>query len=735
VSTRGLSSPASWHMGVSSRRHRLSNKIGVPLYSKMAFLHKTVSAALAIAVFFFQLQTSAACSSFTETSVSSSFGGQFGPFKVLCDQQTETCSASLENFSFAGIQLAEWPDGQGDPHGILHNGSSFFALPTPSNPQEFFCDLGHVSNLSYGIFQPRSSKIVRNVVNIGFGSARMEGDTVALLPQVVGSHFMAHGLDIVGMDCCDISCLLVAFPDYRTRESSLRDFVMYTGIDCAIRDGSILSCAFRMVVDAPMNFRRDLAPLFAYRLHAHSSRINRFPLMMHVGIPMDVVLDNFGAFVILTMPNFGNLLNSFCFSSLEHTPEANLSRNFPPFPLTLCRFYDGCMHATHGCIFGLARFHITHSDCVGSIVDLTSRANLCRNFVRNGDVSHGSHTPRSSRASPVTNSTVRMVIPVSITVERAFGKFQQTYGIYECAPHAAETLAELLAVLPGTGGNHSRVVGAIFRVNHGSNARHYDCVIESIRALGLQQAMTIHSLWCMNCTSRFFHDGETLLEGRCGDEGRCWLGVDTVDDGLASLGVCTPHVCERHGGFTVPLACRGIVGMHGMKCHYFCNVLMSKTGCSGVLFHRFGPVPAHSTWLLSPPCHGNLPLNLFCQSQANFSRNDSLYDSLGAPRDLPGTVSGMFCCIFSHFGARFMQNFMGSPSQSHFKAGCIFSDHHVENQADPCITNKPKWPKTAFSGAAYCAEFTFLRVFLQPKPCQTWHMTLHQHLIPLNPSF
>jgi hypothetical protein len=51
-----------------------------------------------------------------------------------------------------------------------------------------------------------------------------------------------------------------------------------------------------------------------------------------------------------------------------------------------------------------------------------------------------------------------MVIPVSITVERAFGKFQQTYGIYECAPHAAETLAELLAVLAGTGGNHSRVV-------------------------------------------------------------------------------------------------------------------------------------------------------------------------------------------------------------------------------------------------------------------------------------
>jgi hypothetical protein len=202
----------------------------------MSFLHKTVSAALSIAVFFFQLQTSAACSSFTETSVSPSFGGQIGPFKVLCDQQTETCSASLENFSFAGIQLAEWPDGQGDPHGIFQNGSLFFALPTPSNPHEFFCDLGHVIILSHGIFQPRSSKIVNNFVNIGFGSVGMEGDTVALLPQVVGSHFMAHGLDIVGMDCCDTSCLLAAFPVYRTRESSLRDFVMHTCIDCAIRD-------------------------------------------------------------------------------------------------------------------------------------------------------------------------------------------------------------------------------------------------------------------------------------------------------------------------------------------------------------------------------------------------------------------------------------------------------------------------------------------------------------------
>jgi hypothetical protein len=453
---------------------------------------------------------------------------------------------------------------------------------------------------------------------------------------------------------------------------------MHSCIDCAIRDGSILSRAFPMVFDALMNFSRDLEPLFAYRLHAHSSRIDRLPLMVHVGIPMDVVLDNFGAFVIPTMPNLGDLLTSFCSSSLEYTPEANLSRNFSPFPLTLCHFYDGCMHAAHGCIIGLARFHATRADCVISIVDFTSRANLCRNFGRTGDVSRGSRTLRSSLDSPVTNSMVRTVIPVVITVEHAFGKFQQTYGIYECAPYAAETLAELLTVPAGTCGNHSRVVCAPFRVNPGSTARRYDCIIVSIRDLGLQQAMRIHSPWCMNCTHQLFHGGETLLEGRCGGEGRCCLVLDTVDDGLASLGVCTPHVFERHGGFSVPLACRGIVGMHGMDCHYFCDVLMSKTGCSGAFFHRFGPVPAYSTWLLSPPCHGNLPLSLFCQSQASFSRNVSLYDSLGAPRDLPGTVSGTFCCILSHFGARFMQNFMGSPNQSHSKAGCIYSEQHVQ---------------------------------------------------------
>jgi hypothetical protein len=118
---------------------------------------------------------------------------------VLWTQQTETCPASQKFFSFTAIQLADlWPDDQGDPCWNFHRCGLFLAPPTPSNPPEFFLDLVKVSNLSHEDFLQRSSKILDILVNIGFGSDGMEGDTVALFLQVVGSHFMAHGLNIFG---------------------------------------------------------------------------------------------------------------------------------------------------------------------------------------------------------------------------------------------------------------------------------------------------------------------------------------------------------------------------------------------------------------------------------------------------------------------------------------------------------------------------------------------------------